>query len=196
MPDGRDWEGNYRNARTPWRSRGLSTTTLEQLMHHGKPGKVVEVGCGQGDDAAGFRSAGYSYVGIDFSPSAIEAARGNHRAREAQFICGDFLEWVPNEPVSVVYDKGFFHGLQGEVPRVQFVFHVASMLARDGIWLTVCGCADGRSRSMSHGAVYLRHLIEPAELYFEVLEVRREDYGLRTTDFRFDAWYGAFRRRS
>jgi len=157
--------------------------------------RLLEIGCGDAADACRLSEIGFEYLGLDISEAAIHAAKGRCSSESVGFECADFFRWSSAEPFDAVYDKGVFHGLAGVRRRNTFVRRVATLLRPTGIWVTVCGSADRRRKDISHGAIYLRDLIGPAEIYFEVLEVLKAPYGLADKDHEFDAWYGAFRRR-
>lgn len=44
---------------------------------HGKPGRVIELGCGNGSNLMLFAAYGWETVGIDYDPALIEAGRRN-----------------------------------------------------------------------------------------------------------------------
>jgi hypothetical protein len=113
----------------------------------------------------------------------------------ASFSSADFFRWSAKEAFGVIYEKGFFHGLRGVRRRNMFIRRAASLLGPKGIWLSVCGAADHRRLDFHHGAIYLRDLIGPAEIYFEVLEVVKANYGLADRHHEFGAWHAVFRRR-
>lgn len=190
------WNNHYEDLNIPWRSGGVSETTLtllERYKPHGR--RLLEIGCGTGIDSATFVKLGFEYLGIDFSEAAIRQAVKNHSSDTFKFACADFFKWAASEPFSVIYEKGFFHGLRGVRRRNSFVRRAASLLMTDGIWITVCGAADRRRSDFNHPAIYLRDLIGPAEIYFEVLGVNKADYGLADRHHEFSAWHAAFRRR-
>jgi 2-polyprenyl-3-methyl-5-hydroxy-6-metoxy-1,4-benzoquinol methylase len=67
--------------------------------------RVLDIGCGTGETAAGIaaRSA-LSVVGIDFAPSAIEEAKRRHQATNVDFRVCSALEW--SDVVDVVVSCG------------------------------------------------------------------------------------------
>jgi SAM-dependent methyltransferase len=139
--------------------------------------------------------SGFDYFGIDISDTAIRDAKDSYSSKPIHFARVDFFRWSIIDSFDVVYEKGVFHGLAGVRRRNAFVRRVATLLRPKGIWITVCGSADHRRKDFSHGAIYLRDLIGPAEIYFEVLEVVKAPYGLADKEHEFDAWHAAFRRR-
>jgi 2-polyprenyl-3-methyl-5-hydroxy-6-metoxy-1,4-benzoquinol methylase len=67
--------------------------------------RVLDIGCGTGETAAGIaaRSA-LSVVGIDYAPSAIEEAKRRHQATNLDFFVCSALEW--NNVVDVLVSCG------------------------------------------------------------------------------------------
>jgi SAM-dependent methyltransferase len=190
------WDRHYEESNIPWRSAGVSDTALRLLKQYkGEGRRVLEIGCGTGEDAADFLSLGLEYVGLDFSEAAILQATDHHSSEKARFVHADFFKWAPRETFDIIYEKGVFHGFRGVRRRNVFVRRAASFLSTNGIWVSVCGAADHRRSDFRHGAIFLRDLIGPAEVYFEVLEVIKAEYGLADQHHDFSAWHGAFRRR-
>jgi SAM-dependent methyltransferase len=185
------WDQFYVQGTVPWQSVGVSSTT-RQLLSYASGSALLEVGCGSGKDLETLISMGFDCLGLDASIAAIRLARGPLGTR---VVNADFFEWLPDSLFDVVYDKGFFHGLAGVKRRKIFIRRVAAALRPGGLWITVCGSADHRRSDFCHGSIYLRDLVAPAEIYFEVLEIVKSPYGLADQDHEFDAWHAAFRRR-
>ncbi len=187
------WDACYVRGATPWQSSGLSEPTIRQLGSYVLGDRLLEVGCGKGPDRSDLIRLGFDYVGLDISKDATHALREG--TTEGSCVCADFFKHSFAHRFDVVYDKGFFHGLAGVRRRATAVRRIASLLNPNGIWVTVCGSADHRRDDFQHGAIYLRDLVGPAEIYFEVLEIVKQPYGLLNSRHEFDAWYAAFRRR-
>lgn len=155
----------------------------------------MEIGCGTGPDAGDIVKLGFDYLGLDVSGEAVRLAESCHASDTVQFVQADFLAWSTEPSFDVIYDKGLFHGLPGVRRRNAVVRRIALALRSRGIWITVCGSADRRREDFCHGATYLRDLIAPAEICFEVLEVVKASYGLGDDGHDFEAWHAAFRRQ-
>jgi 2-polyprenyl-3-methyl-5-hydroxy-6-metoxy-1,4-benzoquinol methylase len=188
------WDAFYERGDTAWQSPGVSGITQSQAKRFTTRGSVLEVGCGSGKDTSGWITAGYQYIGIDIGGVPIERARTNPDNAKAQFIQADFFDWHPPEPFDVVYEKGVFHGLSGVRRRSTFARRVSAALKPLGIWLSVVGSADGMNENENRGALFLRDVITPVEVYFEVLEIVKAPYQT-TSALQFDAWYLALRKR-
>ncbi len=187
------WDSYYKQGSIPWQSVGFSKIVKKYLATYATGKSLLEIGCGSGQDAKMFLEAGFRYKGIDISKEAIRLARQHNTKNKGIFSSTDFSTWHSSKRFSVVYDKGVFHNLAGPKHRSDFVRRVASILAPGGIWITVCGSADNFDPKVPHGAIFLQHVIEPAELYFEALEVIKAPY--ESMGGNFDAWYCVFRRR-
>ena len=71
------WESRYQESTDRW-DMGKAAPGLVNLLQSENapaPGKTLVIGCGRGYDALLFAEAGHEVIGVDFAPSAIEAAR-------------------------------------------------------------------------------------------------------------------------
>jgi trans-aconitate methyltransferase len=189
------WNSLYKRGKTPWRSGGLTSDARRLLSSYAVGRRLLEVGCGTGNDAAAIVKMGFDYHGLDVAEAAISEARASKKTKALDFTCADFFRWSGEKPFDVIYEKGFFHGLAGVRRRNTFIRRVASHLAPEGIWVSVCGSADQTRGDFARGAIYLRDLVGPAEVYFEVLEIVKGNYGLADESNDFSAWHASFRRR-
>jgi len=90
------WEDRYQKSRDRW-DLGCPAPPLINLLvsaQSPKPGRMVVLGCGSGQDAMLFSAAGFDVIGFDFAPSAIERACATAKARElsAQFLQRNIFE--------------------------------------------------------------------------------------------------------
>lgn len=185
------WDSFYARESTPWASVGLSPISARLLNSYSRGKRLIEVGCGTSPDRLQLASLGFRYTGLDLSEEAIKrgAVSGAHLIR------ADFFKHKIADTFDVAYDKGFYHGLAGSRRRTAAARRISMLLTPGGIWVTVCGSADKLDASFRRGAIFLRDLVGPVEVYFEVLEVVKDSYGLLDTRHEFDAWHAAFRKR-
>jgi len=84
----------------------------------GQPGKVLDLGCGPGHDAALFVARGFQVTGFDFSAKMIIEAQ--KRVLGARFVQGDFREMdFPNDEFDAVWSVGSLHHLpKSDLPEI------------------------------------------------------------------------------
>jgi trans-aconitate 2-methyltransferase len=79
---------------------------LDLLSHIDQtaPRLVVDLGCGPGNttELMSDRWPDALVIGVDNSPSMIEAARPRQRPGRLEFRAGDLRDWEPGEPVDVI----------------------------------------------------------------------------------------------
>jgi SAM-dependent methyltransferase len=111
------------------------------------PGRVLELGCGEGRNAAYLAGLGCMVDAVDFSALAVEQAR--ERARRAGLTvsfqhCSIFDATVPEDAYDLVYDSGCFHHLPPH-RRQDYVALVRRALKPGGSFGLVCFRPEGGS---------------------------------------------------
>ncbi len=103
--------------------------------------RILDVGCGPGDLAAGLSAEIGGYVGVDFNPEYIDTARRRHaHATHLSFVCADLstLSAASLGRYDVVTAIGLLHHLDDQQAR-----HVAALahtvLAPAGRFVTYDG---------------------------------------------------------
>ncbi len=131
-----DWQEQYRS--DAWKYLGsvgeLSRYSLiaGYCRHYRPGGRVLEIGCGEGLLAPHVTSAGTaSYLGVDISPAAVEAARAQACGR-ARFEVGDAETWAA--PAGEAFDLLVFNEslYYLDAPAAQVTRH-ARALGPDGL---------------------------------------------------------------
>ena len=81
----------YRFGKPPW--VGGPRPELVELVTNGTlaPGRAIDLGCGEGDNAIFLAQHGFTVTGVDFAPSAIAKARRKAQAAgvEVEFVVDD-----------------------------------------------------------------------------------------------------------
>ena len=151
-----------------------------------RPGRVLELGCGNGRNAIYMASRGCSVDAVDFAPAAITWAteRARTAGEQIAYINTSIfdLEIVP-AAYDIVYDSGCFHQLAPH-RRDAYVNLVVTALKPGGVLSLVCFRPEGGSgltdlqvyeqRTLGGGLGYsersLRHIFASC---FTVVEIRR-----------------------
>lgn len=134
------WSDAYREV-PPW-DIGRPQPEFVDLYASGDlpKGKLLDVGCGTGENALFFAGKGFQVLGIDIVSRAIDLAKGKSRDRgiPADFRVADALA-LPRlrRSFDVVIDSGLFHTFADE-QRPVYLSGVASVLRKDGVFATLC----------------------------------------------------------
>jgi ubiquinone/menaquinone biosynthesis C-methylase UbiE len=103
-------------------------------------GKVLDVGCGTGENALFLASKGHEVWGVDIVELAIERAKAKNRRRGlgAHFLVGDALQLETlGTTFQTVIDCGFFHILDDE-DRGRYVTSTSSVIKPGGTFHMLC----------------------------------------------------------
>lgn len=115
-----DWDSAYQQQGAfpgppPW-NIGEPQPELAALVRDGKiSGDVLDAGCGHAELALALAAAGSTVVGIDLSPTAIEAATKAAQERKlsnATFVCDDITSFTGyDNRFATIVDSTLFHSL-------------------------------------------------------------------------------------
>jgi len=126
-----EWEARWSSADfdPPWGGRGVPGEVEEAIQSgwHPASGRMLDVGCGEGDLVDWFSGHGYQGVGIDIAGVVISKARARHdRSGGPRFATVDICSAVPpGGPFDVIVDRGCLHG----IPRRLVPCYVANLAA-------------------------------------------------------------------
>jgi SAM-dependent methyltransferase len=113
------YEAAYQSGFLPWEEAAAADAErvqrlldLETAERGDRPGRALDIGCGRGTFTVALGDAGWTAVGVDFVPGAVEAARSRPDAAAATFVLGDAtdLPAVVTGPFELFLDVGCFHG--------------------------------------------------------------------------------------
>ena len=133
------FDEDYRGT-PPW-DIGRPQPELARLADEGKiRGRVLDVGCGTGENALHFASLGMTVCGLDAAPRAIQKATKKAGARgiEASFRVGDALHLEKlGEKFDTITDCGLFHVFSDDERRV-YARSLRSALKKGGAYFMLC----------------------------------------------------------
>lgn len=97
-----------------------------------KTGKVLDVGCGQGQDPRFFVEHGYEVIGIDFSDQGIKIAKEKSKGIKIEFRVMDIAELLPfsDEYFDIVYSHLAIHYF--DKLRTKSIFNELSRILKKG----------------------------------------------------------------
>lgn len=76
------WEAHYSAKPRVW--SGRANTRLSEIAADLPAGRALDLGCGEGADAIWLAEQGWSVLGVDVSPTALERARADAETRGAR----------------------------------------------------------------------------------------------------------------
>ncbi len=139
MPDWSRWfyDGTYRITKPAWDTDATPLEIVEWAGNNRSRGRALDLGCGSGAHSIYLAQHGFSVVGVDFSPKAIELARAKAKRAgvSVDFRIGDVtrLDFL-KEPFDLVIDVLCFHGLAAE-ERTRYAQEVARLTQRGSTFM-------------------------------------------------------------
>jgi SAM-dependent methyltransferase len=194
-----DWNEQYIAGSAPW-DTGEPDQHLVEFLRSGASGRgrALDVGCGTGANALWLAEQGFAVLGIDVAAAAIEKAQAKVAGAElnCRFATADFLrDGVSGGPFDLVFDRGCFHVFDEAEDRGRFAERVASLLERDGRWLSLIGSTEGPARDHGPPRRSARDVMSAIEPQLEILEFRSIEFRSNLPS-RVAAWLCVSRPRS
>lgn len=122
-----DWDKRYQEKKLVW-SAGPNQFVHKEVSDM-KPGRVLDVACGEGRNALWMAELGWQVTALDYSPVAIEKAR----ARAAEV--GLDIDWRVADATT---------GIEGEYDLVLFIYlHLPEAQTRASLNLAIESLAPG-----------------------------------------------------
>jgi len=149
------WQAFYRTAAAPAQPSSFARAVAGKL--DSRHVRLIEVGCGNGRDAAYFCSLGHAVTGVDTCDAAIDSCRTAHAASGARFEQGTLAEVAARSAATfdVVYSRFCLHAMSRE-EEVEALAAAASLLAPGGLMYIEC-------RSINDPMARLGEVISPTE---------------------------------
>ncbi len=114
------WRSYYSRAQAPAEPSPFASHVAGTLEPEAG---LLEIGCGNGRDAAFFARQGHRVTALDLSPAAIERCRSDHADLGIQFVAGRIDEKLPElaGPFDAAYSRFVLHAmpLQEEVATLR-----------------------------------------------------------------------------
>jgi ubiquinone/menaquinone biosynthesis C-methylase UbiE len=134
------WEDAYQTT-PPW-DVGLPQPAFVELVRAQElnKGRVLDVGCGTGENALYLAENGLSVIGVDLSSRAIAAARAkaDQRKLKVDFVTGNALSLDFKDAFfNNIIDSGLFHTFN-DTDRPAYAREMARVLAPRGKYLMLC----------------------------------------------------------
>ncbi|MFD9501535.1 SAM-dependent methyltransferase [Streptomyces sp. NPDC060035] len=131
------WDDRYRESDRIW--SGNPNTALVREVDGLKPGRALDLGCGEGADAVWLARWGWTVTATDISRVALDRAAGH----AAEAGVEDRIDWQWHD-LGASFPEGeydlvsaqFLHSM-GDLPRERILRQAASVVAPGGVLLIV-----------------------------------------------------------
>lgn len=162
------WESSYRSGHVPWDPGPYDGHLPRVLQDHAvAPCTALDIGCGEGKSSVWLARKGFSVLGIDVSPTAIETAqtiaRGSLGQRaetkgggsgDTHFVTGSFPEDL-SEPArrmgagdgfGFIMERGLLQHMTSSRLHRPFLDAVGRWLLPEGIFYSLIAKSEGAHR--------------------------------------------------
>jgi SAM-dependent methyltransferase len=198
----RDWNQRYRTGDVPWDS-GKPSAELRRVLGEWNigPCRMLELGCGTGENAVYLARQGFEVTACDLVPLAIERAEAKVRAAgvNVRLLTADVLA-LPDlgPPFPFVFDRGLYHVIRrGNLAG--YLKTLERVCIAGGWYLTLAGNAnDPVAAERGPPRVKAAELCTELEGLFALVQLREftfEGAPHEGTAFRPLAWSALLRRR-
>jgi len=180
------WKWAYPSSPPPW-DIGRPQPAIVGLVRSGeiKPGRVLDVGCGTGNNAILLEKSGFTIVGIDIVPKAIQIARTRaiEQNTKVDFLVGSALELdlhSRKKEFDTVIDSGFFHTLSDK-KRTVFAGQINRVLRKGGNYFMLC-FSDKERSDWGPRRVSKNEINQTFSPMFRINYIRETRFGSRLND--------------
>jgi SAM-dependent methyltransferase len=142
---GRPWDASYHDGPAPWDLDRPQPAIVRLAADGAFTGRVLDAGCGTGENALHLAERGLPVLGVDVAETAITSARrkAEQRGVDAEFAVADALRLARVGRVfDTVLDCGLFHTFDDE-ERAAYVASLTSVTAPGGTLYVLCFSDEG-----------------------------------------------------
>ena len=137
---GRPWDASYHDGPAPWDIGEPQPAIVRLASAGGFAGRVLDAGCGTGENALHLAKLGFTVLGVDVAETALAMARAKATDRRlaVTFAAADafHLERLGGT-FDTVLDCGLFHTFSPD-ERPAYVTSLASVTAHGGTLYVLC----------------------------------------------------------
>jgi 2-polyprenyl-3-methyl-5-hydroxy-6-metoxy-1,4-benzoquinol methylase len=170
-----DFEKRYVTNDLPWDHGMVDFNLMESIERFGiAPCRVLDVGCGTGDNAIWLAGQGFNVLACDLSPTAIGRAKSKAASAGVEIrwrACNFLHEPFEEKSFGLLFDRGCLHSVRPPEDRNVFARKAASLLQDGGMWISLVGNADEPPREVGPPQLSASELAVIVEPHFEILSI-------------------------
>jgi 2-polyprenyl-3-methyl-5-hydroxy-6-metoxy-1,4-benzoquinol methylase len=165
-----EWNDRYQTGDLPWETGRVDKNLTNIIADYSiEPCRVLDIGCGTGNNAIWLAEQGFTVSALDLASAAIEMAEKKSCDLNINYSTLNFMtDSVDGFPFGLVFDRGCFHCMDTLEERKSFAARVADLLNENGIWLSLIGNADGPEREMGPPKLAAEEIISAVESSFKI----------------------------
>ena len=175
------YKERYEACDTPWDIGKPDFNLIQTVTTRAiEPCRVLDLGCGTGDNSIWLAQKGFRVTGIDASEIAVRRAteKASRAGVKCSFLVIDFVRnRIEGAPFGLAFDRGCFHSLNSDEERKHFAENVAAHLEKDGFWLSLVGNADQQRHGPGPPQRTARDIVNSVEPHFEILSLVSSCFG-------------------
>ncbi len=172
MSDKDLFEERYKSHDIPW-DNDVADFNLVSLFQKKQitARKILEVGCGTGQNSRWLAQNGFKVTATDFSSTAIKMAKekAEQEGVNITYLENDFLkERVKGHPFDFIFDRGCFHSFDDKDQRRLFAENAAFHLSHKGKWFSLMGNCDEKREGKGPPQRSVTEIASAVEPFFEI----------------------------
>ncbi len=176
----RRYQSRYESGNLPW-DIGRVDKNLKNILDSiaTTHNKVLEIGCGTGDNAIFMARKGLIVTATEIAPLALELAKAKAKDHNVNitFLLTDIIEHdIPGRPFDLVFDRGCFHHYDTSTSRIRFVHRIHEHLGEEGLWLSLIGNADEQTAGNGPPRLSATDIVTAVEPFFEILLLKSSHF--------------------
>lgn len=105
------WCKRFGEGITPWDAGKVPAAFADFIAGQAAPESTLIPGCGSAWEAAYLAEKGWPVTALDFSPTAIDAARQVLDGAAVDLMCADFFNFPVATPYRLIYERAFLCAL-------------------------------------------------------------------------------------
>ncbi len=170
-----NFQEKYERGETGWEINRVDFNLVDMVMSTPiRPCKVLDIGCGTGDNAIWLQGQGFDVTGIDSSEFALRVAweKSTEGEIECTFYLLDFFkDSLQGTPFDFAFDRGCFHHPPEAGNFQPFAENVFRNLKEGGLWLSLSGSCDEIRDAPGPPQISATQIVTAVEPYFEILSL-------------------------